>query len=109
MSAKNRDNHNRFRATTIGFRVSLEENKQIDLAVSLSGIPKQNYIVSKLLDRTIVVQGNCKVHRAVYDGLQEVLKELQRIEAGKQVDDELLSNISLITNVVENLYTNSEI
>ena len=109
MSAKNRDNHNRFRATTVGFRVSPEENKQIDLAVSLSGMSKQDYIVSKLLDRTIIIQGNCKVHRAVYDGLQEVLKELQRIEAGKQVDDELLSNISLITNVVENLYTNSEI
>lgn len=109
MSAKNRDNHNRFRATTVGFRVSPEENKQINMAISLSGISKQDYIVSKLLDRTIIIQGNCKVHRAVYDGLQEVLKELQRIESGEQVDDELLSNISLITNVVENLYTNSEI
>jgi len=52
----------------------------------------------------------CAAHvRAVYNGLQEVLKELKRIEAGKQVNEELLSNISLITYVVENQYTNSEI
>ena len=49
MSAKNRDNHKRYRATTVGFRVSPEESKQIDFAVSLSGITKQDYIVSKLL------------------------------------------------------------
>jgi len=69
----------------------------------------RSYIVSKLLDRTIVVQGNCKVHRAVCDGLQQVLNELKRIEDGKQVDDELLSNIDLITNVVENLYSTNAI
>jgi RecA-family ATPase len=109
MSAKNRDNHKRYRATTVGFRVSPEESKQIDFAVSLSGITKQDYIVSKLLDRTIVVQGNCKVHRAVCDGLQQVLNELKRIEDGKQVDDELLSNIDLITTVVKNLYSTNAI
>lgn len=109
MSAKNRDNHNRYRSATVGFRVSPEEGKQIDFAVSLSGITKQDYIVSKLLDRTIVVQGNCKVHRAVCDGLKEVLYELKRIEDGKEVHDELLSNINLITNVVEKLYSTNAI
>ena len=39
MSAKNRDEHNRFRNITVGFRVSPEENEQINTAVALSGLP----------------------------------------------------------------------
>lgn len=104
MSAKNVDNHNRFRSRTIGFRVSPEEDELINIAVSLTGLTKQDYIVSKLLDRTISVRGNCKIHRAVYDRLTEVLDELRRIDAGMQVDEELLSNISLILSLIDGLY-----
>ena len=43
MSAKNRDNHNRWRNITVGFRVSPEENEQLNRAVALSGLPKQEY------------------------------------------------------------------
>jgi hypothetical protein len=44
MSAKNRDNKNRWRNITVGFRVSPEENELINRAVALSGLPKQvNY------------------------------------------------------------------
>lgn len=109
MSAKNCDAHNRFRDRTIGFRVSSEEDHQINIAVELSGMTKQDYIVSKLLDRTISVQGNCKIHRAVYDKLNEVLTELQRIESGNNVNEELLSNIELITGIVNSLYIKSNI
>ena len=45
--------HNRYRSQTIAFRVSPEEDKQINIAVSLSGMTKQDYITYKLLDRTI--------------------------------------------------------
>ena len=75
MSAKNNDNHNRFRSRTIAFRVSPEEDERINIAVSLSGMTKQDYITYKLLDRTINVKASCKVHRAVYDRLTEVLEQ----------------------------------
>lgn len=104
MSAKNCDNHNRFRNRTIGFRVSSEEEQQINTVVELSGMTKQDYIVSKLLDRTIYVQGNCKVHRAVYDMLTEVLSELRRIESSNEMGDELIANIELIAGIVDSLY-----
>lgn len=109
MSAKNMDDHNRFRSRTIGFRVSPEEDAQINIAVSLSGLTKQEYIVSKLLDREISVHGNCKIHRAVYDRLSEVLAQLSRIENGAQIDEELLSNINLIARLIDGLYVKSEI
>ena len=38
MSAKNVDRHNRFRNITVGFRVSPEENEEINRAVALFGV-----------------------------------------------------------------------
>lgn len=97
MSAKNLDNHNRWRSKTIAFRVSPEENEQIEIAVRLSGLTKQDYITRRLLNRDIVVQGNPRVYKALRDQLAAVLGELRRMEAGSGVDDELLATIRLIT------------
>ena len=80
MSAKNVDNHNRFRNITVGFRVSPEENEAINAAVKLSGLPKQEYCYRRCLERDIVVQGNPRVYKALRDQLAAVLTELQRIE-----------------------------
>ena len=104
MSAKNLDGHGRWRSKTIAFRVSPEEDAQIEVAVQLSGLTKQDYITSKLLDRSVIVQGNCKVHRAVIDRLKAVLDELTRIENGANIDGELMENIALITGLIDGLY-----
>ncbi len=45
MSAKNRDNKNRWRNITVGFRVSPEENERINKAVALSGGAAQTGIL----------------------------------------------------------------
>lgn len=97
MSAKNLDNHNRWRSKTIAFRVSPEENEQIEIAVRLSGLTKQDYITRRLLDRAVVVQGNPRVYKTLRDQLAAVLGELRRIEAGGGVGDELLATIDLIS------------
>lgn len=49
MSLKNMDNKNRWRSKTVGFRVSPEEDAQIETAVRLSGLTKQDYITRRLL------------------------------------------------------------
>ena len=100
MSAKNRDNHNRWRSKTIGFRVSPEENEQIEIAVRLSGLTKQDYITRRLLCKDVVVQGNPRVFKALRNQLADVLAELQRIEAGGGVNDELLDTIELISVIL---------
>ena len=76
MSAKNLDTHNRWRNKTVAFRVSPEENKQIDAAVRLSGLTKQDYITKRLLCRDVVVQGNPRVYKALRNELAAVLEEL---------------------------------
>ncbi|MFR6182970.1 MAG: plasmid mobilization protein [Acutalibacteraceae bacterium] len=103
MSAKNLDNHNRWRSKTIAFRVSPEENEQLEIAVRLSGLTKQDYITRRLLNRDIVVQGNPRVYKALRDQLAAVLGELRRIEAGSGVDDELLATIRLITLTLDGM------
>ncbi|MCI7085899.1 hypothetical protein MR988_07325 [bacterium] len=103
MSAKNRDNHNRWRNKTVAFRVSPEEDKQIETAVRLSGLTKQDYITRHLLCRDVVVQGNPRVYKALRNELAAVLDELKRIEAGKTIDDELLDIIELITEILYGL------
>ena len=97
MSAKNVDNHNRFRNITVGFRVSPEENEAINAAVKLSGLPKQEYCYRRCLERDIVVQGNPRVYKALRDQLAAVHTELQRIKNADGVTDELLELIELIT------------
>ena len=52
MSLKNRDNKNRWRSKTIGFRVSPEEYEQINRYVKLSGLTKQDDITRPLLQRS---------------------------------------------------------
>ena len=108
MSAKNRDEHNRWRNITVGFRVSPEENEQINKAVALSGLPKQEYCYRKCMNRDVVVQGNPKVYKALKNQLTEVLEELKRIEAGGQPSDELFDNIELITITLAGMKEESE-
>ena len=81
MSAKNLDSKGRFRAKTIGFRVSPEEDQLINSAVALSGLTKQDYIVKRLLCRDVVVQGNPRVYKALRNQLAEVLSELKKLKA----------------------------
>ena len=90
MSLKNRDNKNRWRNKTVAFRVSPEEDAQIETAVRLSGLTKQDYITRRLLCREVVVQGNPRVYKALRNELAAVLAELQRIEAGGGVDGQVL-------------------
>ena len=103
MSLKNRDEHNRWRNKTVAFRVSPEEDKQIEAYVRLSGLTKQDYITRRLTHRDIVVQGNPRVFKALRNQLADVLAELQRIEAGGEVNDELLDVIEMIADILGGL------
>ena len=103
MSAKNRDRHNRFRSITVGFRVSPEEQEQLNRAVALSGLPKQEYCYRKCMDKTITVQPNPRIYKALKNALVDVLEELKRISTGTQPNDELLEDIALINTTLNGI------
>ena len=102
MSLKSRDNHNRWRNKTVAFRVSPEEDAQIETFVKLSGLTKQDYITRRLICKDVVVQGNPRVYKALRDQLAAVLDELRRIEAGG-INDELLDVIEMIAVIMDGM------
>jgi uncharacterized protein (DUF1778 family) len=107
VSLKNLDRKNRWRNKTVAFRVSPEEDEQIETAVRLSGLTKQDYIIRRLQDREIVVVGNPRVYKALRNQLATVLEELQRISIGEQIDDELMDTIRLITATMDGMKEDS--
>ncbi len=103
MTAKVKDACNRWRSKTVAFRMSPEENKQLDVMVKLSGLTKQDYIIKRLLRREVVVQGNPRVYKALCDQLAAVLMELQGLAKGDEISDELLDVIRWITDTMDGL------
>lgn len=100
MSRKRVDRKNRWRNKTVSFRISPEEDKQLESFVNLSGLTKQDYITSRLLGREVIVQGSPRVYKALRDQLNAVLEELNRIEAGQEVDQELREMIEWIATIL---------
>lgn len=103
MSLKVYDSQGRWRSKTVAFRVSPEEGEQLDKAVELSGLTKQDYIMKRLQNKDIVVVGNPRVYKALRNQLTAVLDELQRIETSTRIDDDLMDMIRLITATLDGL------
>ena len=105
MSAKNMDRQGRWRSVTVAFRVSPEEDMLIESAVRVSGLTKQDYIIRKLTDRDVIVQGNPKVYRGLLLEMRAIQDELRRIADGQTVSDDLLTRIDLISSVMAGMQT----
>lgn len=103
MSLKVYDGQGRWRSKTVAFRISPEEDAQLESAVRLSGLTKQDYIIRRLQCRDVVVQGNPRVHKALRNELAVVLAELQRIVSGEVIDADLLDTIQLIAATMDGL------
>jgi hypothetical protein len=103
MSLKVYDGQGRWRNKTVAFRISPEEDEQLEIAVRLSGLTKQDYIIRRLQDRSVVVQGNPRVYKALRNELAAVLVELQRIESGADIDEDLLDTIHMIVTIMDGM------
>ena len=80
----------------------------IETAVRLSGLTKQDYILRRLQEKEVVVQGNPRVFKALKDELRKVLEELQRIEAGGNVNEDLLEVITLLAETMSGMKEETE-
>jgi len=100
VSAKSLDTHGRWRNVTVAFRVSPEEDEQIERLVRLTGLTKQDYIMRRLTEQDIVVQGNPRVYAALQREMKAVLDELTRLEAGNNPSEELMEIITMISRIM---------
>ena len=103
MTAKVKDNHNRWRGKTVAFRMSPEETNQLDAFVQMSGLPKQDYLIQRALQREVVVQGNPRVYKGLRIQMETVHEELQKIEDNYLIDDELLDRVEQIITILKSM------
>ena len=108
MSAKVKDDHNRWRNKTVAFRMSPEEAEKLDRFVRISGLKKQEYLIKRALQEEIVVSGSVRTYKMLRNELREVIKELKRIETGQSVDDDLLDVIRQINTTLYGMKEDSE-
>lgn len=108
MSAKNLDKQNRWRNKTVAFRMSLEEAELLDVIVRLSGLPKQDYLIHRVLQKEVKVVGNPRVYKSLKNTMAEVLDELRRIAVGENVSDDLLDTIKQINATLNGLKEEGE-
>lgn len=90
MSVKNMDRKNRWRSKTVGFRMSPEEGTQLDTLARLSGLSKQDYIISRVLAKEVIINPNSRVYKALKNELQAVCEQLVRLSEINAEHDELL-------------------
>jgi len=103
MSQKSRDEKNRWRNKMVAFRMSQEEADQLDVFIKLSGINKQKYLISRVLQREIIVQGNPRTYKALRNQLAAIQEELQSFSSTGEMSDELIQVISQIAVTLEGL------
>lgn len=100
---KSLDAKGRWRNRNVGFRVSEEEAKLLDNLVELSGLTKQDYILRRLLNREVVVQGNPKVFKALKNQMTQIYEELKRLESVSDDNEELLIVVEMVATIMKGM------
>lgn len=102
MTAKNRDAKGRWRSKTIAFRLSPQEDEEINARYKLSGFQtKQEFILQSLLYTKINAVGTPLMMLSFRKYLQEIIRELKRIDTGENVDDEIFVNIRTMLDILD--------
>lgn len=95
MSHKCLDKKNRWRNKTVGFRMSPEEVHTLDVLARLSGLTKQDYIISR-------INPNPRVYKALRNELNSVAEQLKRLSTTDK-DDELLDLTAYILKIIDGI------
>lgn len=102
------DYKGRWRNKTVAFRVSEEEAKLLDDLVALSGLTKQEYIMRRLLNREVVVQGNPRVYKALKNQMEKIYEELKRLEKYSEENDEMFYTLQVIAITLNGMKEDTE-
>ena len=101
MSKKNKDEHNRLRSRTIAFRMSPEEEAELNQRVKLMGYrTKQDYLIEAVLHNEVRAVGNALMLVQFRHVLTRIEEELVRISNRSELDEELLTPIRSIQEIL---------
>ena len=105
MSAKARDRQGRWRCKTIGVRVSPEENAEINALAALSGMSKQEYCISRMLQRDVVVAGNPRVYKALKNQMEKLYLDFSKVCCATPISPEALHILEYLTKIYNDMKT----
>ena len=103
MSKKARDERGRWRNRTIGFRLSLEENEEINALVALSGLTKQDYIINRLCNRDVVVVGSPRVYKALRIQMEKLYQEFSRLCSTEEISPDTLRVLEYLAKIYDEM------
>ncbi len=103
MSAKNMDHQGRWRNKVVAFRVSPEEDAMIEAKVQMSGLTKQDYIISRLSDSEVIVNGNPRVFKALKHHMESILEHLERLSKGAEVSEDLTELTAFVAQIMKGM------
>ena len=102
MSAKIKDDKNRWRNKTIAFRLSPEENEELEKRYRLLGYrTKQDYLIDAVLKNKVMAIGNMQMLYQFKRSLEEILAQLQRINKAENMGEEMMSSIRTMLEIME--------
>lgn len=103
MSQKSRDPKSRWRNKTVGFRVSPDEWDEIERLVRLSGMSKQDYIMSRLQNKELVIQANPRVVKALRNEIVTLTEELKSILVSNCEKQEVIEQAKMLVGSMQML------
>lgn len=99
MSVKKRDRHNRWRNKSCNCMLSPEEAAEVNRYVALSGLTKQAYLSSRVLQREIKVYPNPRVYKALKNELEQISLAIEKAEANDETYELLQTVLEMIKDI----------
>lgn len=98
---KKKNEHNRNRNVIVNFRMSLQEKAMLDNRIKLSGLQKQDYFISSVLNQKIVTVGNIKVFEEIWKCLYDIRENL--VNSNTFLDEIKISSIKTICEIISGI------
>lgn len=99
MSEKNLDPQGRMRSKTVAFRMSPEEADLLQRYADMSGMTKQDYLISRVLQREVTVVPNKRMQLYMEENMLYVFKELRRLDTGQVLPRDLSELVGMLSGI----------
>ena len=99
MSEKNLDPQGRMRSKTVAFRMSPEEADLLQRYADMSGMTKQDYLISRVLQREVTVIPNKRMQLYMEENMLYVFKELRRLDSGQVLPQNLSELVGMLAGI----------
>lgn len=89
--------------------MSPEESEELDKRYRLLGYrTKQNYLIDAVLHNQVTAMGNMQMILEFRKSLEEIMHELQRLQTADDMDEELMTPIRTMLEIMEAVWEQKE-